>query len=219
MRRLCLLGLAGCLLTAAAAPPFDVTRLLKTIENRYNGAATMRMNFSESYTFQNRPRPAEWGVLSLKKPGKMRWVYQKPAGKLFVSDGKDVYYYSSQANRVEKLRLKEADDMRAPLAFLLGKLDFSRDFGKYTWREEGDAVWISCDPKNPSRSPFAEISFKAVKADGRILRLRVVGQDHSILEFEFESETLNPPLTDGFFLFQIPPGAEYVDLSANPAKN
>lgn len=205
------------LANSARGASTDVIRLLKLIETRYNGAVTMQMNFSESYTFQNRPRPSEWGVLSLKKPGKMRWVYQKPAGKLFVSDGKDVYSYSSRANRVEKLRLKEADDMRAPLAFLLGKLDFARDFGKYTWREEGEAVWITCDPKNPAKSPYTEITFKAFK-DGRIERLRVVGQDHSILEFEFASEVLNPKIADGLFLFQIPQGAEYVDLTANPQK-
>jgi outer membrane lipoprotein carrier protein len=212
-----LLTAATAAAAASAAPPTDVIRLLKVIESRYNGAATMQLNFSESYTFQNRPRPAEWGVLYLKKPGKMRWVYQKPAGKLFVSDGKDVYSYSSKANRVEKLRLKEAEDMRAPLAFLLGKLDFQRDFGKYSWKEDGDAVWITCDPKNPAKSPYTEITFKALK-DGRIRQLRVIGQDHSILEFEFEMEKVNPVLTDGFFLFQIPPGAEYVDLSANPDK-
>lgn len=210
------------LLALVAVPPsfaadFSVAQLLKSIETRYNNALTMQLNFSESYTFQNRPRPSEWGVLSLKKPGKMRWVYQKPAGKLFVSDGKDVYSYSSRANRVEKLRLKEADDMRAPLAFLLGKLDFARDFGKYTWKQEGEAFWITCDPKNPAKSPYTEITFKALK-DGRIERLKVVGQDYSILEFEFASEVLNPKIADGFFLFQIPPGAEYVDLSVNPQK-
>jgi len=209
--------LVFCLQDRAYPADFQVAQLLKLIETRYNNAVTLQMNFSESYTFQNRPRPAEWGVLSLKKPGKMRWVYQKPAGKLFVSDGKDVYSYSSRANRVEKLRLKEAEDMRAPLAFLLGRLDFARDFGTYTWRAEGDAVWITCDPKNPAKSPYTEVTFKALK-DGRIERLKVVGQDHSILEFEFASEVRNPRIADGFFLFQIPQGAEYVDLSANPQK-
>ena len=29
----------------------------------------------------------ETGTLLLKKPGRMRWTYAKPAGKLFVLDG------------------------------------------------------------------------------------------------------------------------------------
>ena len=198
------------------AEDLDVMGILKAIENRYNKAATLQMNFSEAYTFQGRPRPSEWGQLYLRKPGRMRWVYQKPAGKLFVSDGKDVYYYSPAANRVEKLRIKEADDMRAPLAFLLGKLDFQRDFATFTSRREGEALWIACSPRN-QKSPYSEVGFKAYR-DGRIERLRVVGQDHSILEFEFASEKLNPPLADGMFLFQIPKGAEYVDLTEGGSK-
>jgi outer membrane lipoprotein carrier protein len=194
----------------------DITRLLKNVEGRYNKAATLQMNFSETYTFQNRQRPAEWGQLYLKKPGKMRWVYQKPAGKLFVSDSKDVYYYSPTANRVEKLKMKEAEDMRAPLAFLLGKLDFNRDFGKFSVRQDGSATWVTCVPKS-NKAPYTEVMFKTYE-DGRIERLKVVGQDYSILEFEFAGEKLNTPLQDGFFLFQIPPGAEFVDLTAAPPK-
>jgi outer membrane lipoprotein carrier protein len=173
------------------------------------------MNFAESYTFQNRPRPSEWGQLYLKKPGKMRWSYQKPAGKLFVSDGKDVYYYSPTANRVEKLKMKEAEDMRAPLAFLLGKLDFNRDFNKFTTRQEGETLWITCAPRN-LKAPYTEVTFKPGEG-GRIERLRIVGQDHSILEFEFASEKANAPLQDGLFLFQIPKGAEFVDLTTQGA--
>jgi len=194
------------------AQAIDVPSVLRAIENRYNRAASLQMNFSESYTFQNRPRPAEWGQVYLKKPGKMRWNYQKPAGKLFVSDGRDVYYYSPAANRVEKLKLKETDDMRAPLAFLLGKLDFDRDFSRYTARREGEFIWVTCEPRNV-KAPYREVSFQTAR-DGRIEKLRVVGQDASILDFEFASEKLNPAIEDRLFLFQIPKGAEYVDLSA-----
>ena len=64
----------------------------------------------------------------LRKPGKMRWDYSQPAGKLFVSDGKFLWLYTPAENRVEKMKLKESEDMRAPLAFLLGKLDFDKEF-------------------------------------------------------------------------------------------
>ena len=66
------------------------------------------------------------GDLYLRKPGKMRWDYKTPAGKLFLSDGKQVYFYNPATNRAEKTKLKETEDMRAPLAFLLGKLDFEQ---------------------------------------------------------------------------------------------
>lgn len=215
--------LTGFILAAALVcqaqnnAPVSVTSLLKVIENRYNKVATLQMNFSEHYTFQNRPRPAEWGVLYLKKPGKMRWAYQKPSGKLFVSDSKDLFYYTPSANRVEKLRIKEADDMRAPMAFLLGKLDFDRDFARYTSKPDGEATWIACEPRN-QKAMYTEVAFK-VYPDGRIERLKITGQDHSILEFEFAEEKPNVKLAESLFQFQTPPGAEFVDLTAQQGKN
>ena len=74
------------------------------------------------------PQRTEAGELSLRKPGRMRWQYDSPKGKLFVSDGKQVYLYTPATNRVEKMKVRESDDMRTPLAFLLGKFDFWRDF-------------------------------------------------------------------------------------------
>lgn len=198
----------------AALPVFaadlDLSKLLKTVEKRYNSARTLQVAFEQTYKAQGRTR-TEAGDLFLRKPGRMRWQYTNPAGKLFVSDGKNVYFYSSDTNRAEKMKLKETEDMRAPMAFLLGRLDFDRDFGKYRTRPEGAATWITAMPKS-DKLPYREVSFLVVP-DGQIQRLIVTGQDASVLEFKFSGEKLNPPVNDAMFQFQLPKGAEYVDSS------
>jgi outer membrane lipoprotein carrier protein len=201
------------LLLCGLSPVFalDILKVLKGVENRYNRAATLQLTFSESYTFQGRPRPAESGELFLRKPGKMRWQYRKPAGKLFLSDGQDVYYYNPAAQRVERMKLKEAGDLHAPLAFLLGKLDFQRDFREFRHREEGSALWVTAIPKS-DKSPYKEVSF-LVALDSRIERVKVLGQDNSILEFQFAGETVNPALAEALFRFSMPEGAEFIDVS------
>src|SRR5713101_6768512 len=75
---------------AVDANRLDTSRLLKGIEDRYNRAQTLEVTFTESYTFQRRKR-TESGTLYLRKPGRMRWAYTSPDGKLFVSDGEFVY--------------------------------------------------------------------------------------------------------------------------------
>ncbi len=87
----------ACRLQAAIS-----TRLLKGVEQRYNRAKTLQVHFVESYSVQGRARKSESGELTLRKPGRMRWDYTSPSGKLFVSDGKDVYLYTPEAHRVEK---------------------------------------------------------------------------------------------------------------------
>src|ERR1017187_340153 len=96
-----------------AAAEIDVPRTLKGIEDRYNRTQTLQLSFTDSYQQQGRAR-VEKGDLWLRKPGRMRWQYTSPAGKLFVSDGKFIYSYTPQDNRAEKMKLQETDDMRAP---------------------------------------------------------------------------------------------------------
>src|SRR5713101_9986765 len=195
------------------AAEIDVLRTLKGIEDRYNSAQTLQVTFTESYTLQGRKR-MEKGELFLRKPGRMRWQYSAPAGKLFVSDGKFVYYYSPDENRAEKMKLKETDDMRAPLAFLLGRLQFQNDFREFRALPDGPDIFITAIPKS-DKLPYTEVTF-LVSPDFVIHWLRVKGQDGSQLEFTFANEKKNPPINDTMFRFTAPAGAEYVDSSSQP---
>jgi outer membrane lipoprotein carrier protein len=195
---------------AAQAADIDVSRTLKGVEDRYNHAQTLQVSFTETSTLQGR-KITERGELFLRKPGQMRWQYSAPAGKLFVADGKFIYYYNASEKRAEKMKFKEADDMRAPLAFLLGKLNFSDDFREFRTQPDRENVFITAIPKS-DKMPYTEVTF-LVSPDFVIHWLRVKGQDGSVLEFTFENEKKNPPVQDAMFRFTPPPGVEYVDSS------
>jgi outer membrane lipoprotein carrier protein len=128
-----------------------------------------------------------------------------------VSDGKFVYSYDHAENRAEKMKLKVTDDLRAPLAFLLGELNFSNDFREFRAKPDGNNVYISAVPKT-DKMPYTDVTF-LVSPDSVIHWLRVKGQDGSLLEFTFENEKKNPPIQDAMFRFAPPPGVEYVDSS------
>ncbi len=202
-----LAGLAVCIQVEAADP--DLNGLLKGVEQRYNRAKTLQVHFVESYMVQGRARKSESGELTLRKPGRMRWDYTAPPGKLFVSDGKDVYLYTPEAHRVEKTKLRASDDMRAPLAFLLGKLDFAKDFRDFEIKPEGMNYLITAKAKS-DKLLYGKIQM-LVTADYQIQRLVIDGQDLSILTFQLDGEKLNPPVDDALFKFQMPAGATLVD--------
>jgi len=202
-----------CLLLPLHGADIDVSRTLKGIEDRYNHAETLQVAFAETYNLQGRKR-TEKGDLFLRKPGRMRWQYTAPAGKLFVSDGKFVYYYSPEEKRAEKMKFKETDDMRAPLAFLLGQLEFQKDFREFRAHSEGQDTFITAIPKS-DKLPYTEVSFLTAP-DFTIRKLIVKGQDGSTLEFVFDNEKKNPSIADTMFRFAPPPGVEYVDSSNQP---
>lgn len=204
--RLCVFVCA--LAVAAQAADADLGLLLQGVETRYNRAKTLKVVFHESYTASGYPRQTESGDLTLRKPGRMRWDYTTPAGKLFLSDGKDVYLYTPEAHRVERMKLKESDDMRAPLAFLLGKLDFQKEFRDFVVSPQAPFWKVAAKAKN-DKLPYERIEM-LIAADYSIQRLIVTGQDRSVLTFQFDGEQVNPTVNDAIFKFQIPPGATLV---------
>jgi outer membrane lipoprotein carrier protein len=205
----CLLASLLGVSVAVQAAEVDLNTLLKGVEQRYNRAKTLQVHFVESYTVQGRARESESGELTLRKPGRMRWDYSTPSGKLFVSDGKDVYLYTPEAHRVEKTKLKASDDMRAPLAFLLGKLDFAKDFRDFEIKPEGMSYLITAKAKN-DKFPYEKIQM-LVTPDYEIQRMAIDLQDESILTFQLDGEKVNPPVNDALFQFQMPAGATLVD--------
>jgi outer membrane lipoprotein carrier protein len=197
--------LAG--LNWAAAP--DVMDVLKGVELRYNRAQTVDVLFEQTFTAPRRGPKTERGELFLRKPGRMRWQYTAPAGKLFVSDGKYIYLYTPSTRRVERSKVKESDDMRAPLAFLLGRLDFQRDFKRFVSRPRGEDLSIAAEPRS-DRAPFTQVEF-LVSPAFEIRALEITGQDNSVMQFRFRDEKLNPALGDKLFRFEAPAGAETVE--------
>jgi outer membrane lipoprotein carrier protein len=110
------------------------------------------------------------------------------------------------------MKLQESDNMRAPLAFLLGKLNFEKEFRNLQARPEGTATRIAAEPKT-GNLPYSAVEF-VVTVENRIREVKVTGFDNSILDFTFDEERLNPPLDGKLFQFQAPPGAEVVEGGA-----
>ncbi|HUE02807.1 MAG TPA: outer membrane lipoprotein carrier protein LolA [Bryobacteraceae bacterium] len=202
---ICLLPVSLAAQTPALGP------LLKAVEARYNHAQTLQVTFHEAYTGPGQPRRTESGTLLLRKPGRMRWDYTSPEGKLFVSDGKYLWLYTPSNHQVEKMKIKESDDMRAPLAFLLGKLHFDKEFSNVHGVAAAGGMQITADPKTDTL-PYTKVEF-TVGQDDQIRRVQVTGYDQSVLTFDFEQEKLNPPIEAKLFQFQMPPGAALVETT------
>ena len=200
-----------------AAPDAKLDPLLHQVENRYNKAESLKLDFTETYSVTRRPTQVERGVLFLRKPGKMRWDYAAPAGKVFVSDGKNVLFYTPDNHRLQKSKLKESEDLRAPLAFLLGKLNFRKEFRSFTSRPDGDSTWVKAEP-NSDQAAYSQVEL-LVAPDSSIRRVRITGQDRSILDYTFSNEQVNAPVLPSMFAFTPPPGTEIVEERDNPVRD
>src|SRR5260221_12834235 len=117
-------GLAMGLASRAGAE--DVLTVAAAVDAHYNHMRTLQTEFTEVYRGSGIER-TESGTLWLKKPGKMRWEYRSPREKLFVSDGKNAWFYVPGDRQARRTDARKLDDIRSPLAFLLGKIKLEKE--------------------------------------------------------------------------------------------
>jgi outer membrane lipoprotein carrier protein len=206
IKQICVL--LGAAVLGTAAEPLNLQQTLKGVEDRYNKIQTLQVKFTEKTTSRGRIK-IDSGTLYLRKKGKMRWEYA--SGMLFVSDAKFIYSYYPEERRAEKMSMKETDDMRAPLAFLLGEVDFKRDFGEYRSKPQDGGALVTALPKS-DKFPYTEVTF-LIAPDSTIRRLEVKLQTNDLIVFTFEGEKKNPLLTDALFQFTPPKGVKLDDLT------
>jgi len=199
--------------TAWASPPPDLSQLLRGVENRYNRMKSMQAQFEQILRQGSQAARQERGVLYLSKPGRMRWEYENPEPKLFLTDGKRAILFLPEENRVMESAIRETDDLRAPLAFLLGRLDFDEQFGRYETSpdlkplEAGDSVFRTFPKKMGERIEWVRFEIGPQYEIHRIVVREIGGIE---TDFRFEQERANPALAASLFQFQPPAGAEVV---------
>jgi outer membrane lipoprotein carrier protein len=152
----------------------------------------------------------------------MRWEYHSPAEKLFVSNGKDVYFYLPEERQVQKTTVKESRDQRLPFLFLLGKGNLKRDFSRVEWAGNektffaGNRVLFAYPKRN-----IDEFSKVLMEYDPRKLQLQrviIYDIDGASSEFVFTNIRENLGLNSRLFEFKIPPNVEVIGLETSSAQ-
>lgn len=208
------MGLAflSCLPAIAAAQQADlsVDRVAEGVDRHYNDLSSLRAQFTETYRGAGITR-SESGILWLRRPGKMRWEYTEPREKLFVSDGKTAYFYVPGERQARKAPIKDLDDLRSPLRYLLGKTKLKKEFANLTARagDRPGTVLIRGVP-----SGFADrVTEMTLEVDpqGQIQRILIDEADGSQTEFVFSGMQENLAVEDARFRFQPPTGVEMIE--------
>jgi outer membrane lipoprotein carrier protein len=210
--------LLGILPSVAANPSPDVHAIAQGVDDRYNHLRTLQAEFTETYEGAGIER-SESGSLWLKKPGKMRWEYRTPREKLFLSDGKDAWFYTPGDRQVRRTSVKKLDDLRSPLGFLLGKTRLEKEL---------DALAMAPDvaPLTPGNTVLRGVPkamadrisqvILEITPDFHIARIQFEEVDESVTEYRFTEQKENGVIADQRFRFSPPPGAEIIEGDFGP---
>jgi outer membrane lipoprotein-sorting protein len=206
------------------------------LEQHYRNARTLRAVFLQRYSEGPRDAHIESGTVFFRHPGQMRWEYDSPEQKLFIVDGKTVWFYVPYDHTVTKAPVKESSDWRTPLALLTGKVELSRLCSRVDLTDQKGVpathVILRCFPKREKKTPsaheagpsqpatglpgdvdFTEVLLEVDKSSGELARIEIRQPGGIELEYRFGNWQEDIPLPDAMFHFQVPVGVAIVDAA------
>lgn len=182
------------------------------VDKHYNSLASLQISFSESFRGGGLAR-TESGTMWLKKPGKMLWQYETPRRKLFVSNGKTAWFYVPGERQARRASLKNLEDLRSPLRYLLGHTKLEKEFSGLAFSpseaERPGDVSLSGVPTG-MEDRVSRVNFE-ITPDHLISRISIYSLDGSVTEFRFREERDNVPIANQRFEFSPPPGVEVLE--------
>ncbi len=196
---------------SAPAQP-TATSLAHTVDAHYNHLHSLRCRYTQRYRGLGMDR-TETGTLTLRKPGRMRWAYDTPAGKLFLLDGHSAITYTPGDAQATRLPAKQLDDLRSPLRFLLGHTELAKELDGLTLTLATPTTYtLSGTPKGMSQR-LRSLAL-TVDASGLIHAMRLTEPDGATTDFTFTDIHEDIPTPDTDFTFTPPPGVTIIDGTA-----
>ena len=168
---------------------------------------TARAQFSQTVVDRNgRAMKTANGTFELSRPGKFRWIVEKPYKQLLVGDGQRVWVFDEDLNQVI---VRNAGDALGgtPAALLSGNQDVERAF---TWTDLPDAdglAWLGATPLAKDAA-FTEIR---IGFDGKgLAALEIVDAFGQRSLVRFANVERNPKFAPDNFRFVPPKGADVI---------
>ena len=167
-------------------------------------------DFTQTYQGTDGRFLKETGRVLLKRPRKARWDYSVPERKVFLSDGKDIYFYVYGEKEATRALIKESVDPQIPFLFLLGQGNLRRDFASIEVVLDAQAAVPGDTVLKlvPKRAPtdFRELLAEVNPASYEVRRLVIFGRNGSRMDFLLSNVRENYIAPDSDFVFTPPPG-------------
>lgn len=190
------------------APDGEAARLLRRVEDHHARITDLVARFSQSYRSGLLGREVtETGTVAIKRPGRMRWDYENPEKKTFVSDGK-TFYFHVPADR--QVIVSEQDERRSLAGRLLsGRQGLSAEFAASVEATlGGGVVRLKLLPR--AEQPDLEVAFVDVEPSGRVISIQIEDLQGNRTRFHFERVRENTGVKDDLFRFRVPDGVEVI---------
>jgi len=216
-RRTFIMGLILTLLIAsnhsqAAAPDLSLEQILDRIEKRYAGKGFKADFIQETTEKAMGISDFATGKVYVRFPGKMRWEYEKPEKRIFITDGQKLWVYLPADNQVQIAS--------APVFFRDGKgasflsdIKLIRQKFEITLEKSTEDFFYELNLVPIEKTlDVSKVHLSVTRNTFTIVRVityNSYGDENRIEQVNLQFDV---PLDDALFSFAIPKGADVVKI-------
>jgi outer membrane lipoprotein carrier protein len=205
------LGLLCGVYAGAAAEGAPARGPAATVERYLSNLSSWSADFDQTIDDESgKTLRSASGHLTLQRPGKFRWDYQKPAEQLVLADGKKLWFYDKDLQQAN-VRDMDAALANTPATLLAGGAPLGSQFEIKALPFAEGLEWFQLTPKRP------DSDFQAVRigfAKGELVRMLLADKLNQVTSLRFSGARRNVALAADQFSFTPPPGVDVIGLEA-----
>lgn len=210
------IGILICLLLILLWPylaqgqVLSLEEVVAKIQDQYEKNQDFQANFHQESFLKSLGRKQEAeGKVYFKKPGKMRWIYQKPTKQEIISDGQNLWNYRPEEKQVIVSPMSQAFQSKAPQTFLAGLGNLKKDFQARFLKDPslGSNYSLEFIPIEDQGS-LEKLLLMVEKGSFKIIQAKIQDAMGNVTTISFSKVNFNNKLADSLFHFTPPPGVE-----------
>ncbi len=191
----------------------EVKDLVDRMQAFYEKTQDFTSDFKQDYKYKAlRRTQTSTGKVTYKKPGLMRWEYEKPSKRTFVLAGEKVYAYDPEAQTLSVGRI-DTTQLSASVTFLFGQGNLANEFSI----SKGDCkdckgTLLVLDPLKADPR-FRQVRLEVDPKTAQVLKSTVVDPDGSENTIAFLNLKTNVGVAADSFKLNPPEGTRIDDFT------
>ena len=190
--------------------------IVNAIQKNYESVLTFKANFEQKafVKMMNRVEVAQ-GEVQIKKPGKMKWVYNSPDPQVLISNHKNLWLYLPEDQQVTRMPIESVYSANTPALFLAGKGTLTDTFNVEQVLPDKNKITVVFIPKEKN-SNLSRLVLRTNKNNYQITGASVYDKLGNKTDISFREIRINEKIAESVFEFQVPSGVEIQDFTSNP---
>ena len=190
--------------------------IVNAIQKNYQSVRTFQAEFEQKsfVNMINRTEIAQ-GNVQIKKPGKMKWVYNDPDPQVLISNQKNLWLYSLEDKQATKMPVESVYSSNTPALFLAGEGILTNIFNVTEVITGKNIYTVTLSPKE-AKSDLNRLILRANKNNYQIIGVTVYDDLGNKTQIKFKNIRINEQIAESIFDFKVPAEVEIQDFTPNP---